>query len=561
VYLKSHEDMVTSVEEITGAVQQVKRMMASTPSLVQEKAAEKLRTLASKPHLPARARRVLAAFLSTSETSSLYGIDVKAPEAASFESQSGGVVDMMVDLQDKLREQTASSETEEMNAQHACDMMMQSLTDQIEGHHALRGRKASTKKGKEQDSASAKGDLVETTTAKEADEKYLRDLRDTCHKKSVDFEARQQLRGSELKAIGQAIEILSSDSVSGAADKHLPSFPQFGHFFDKKPSLAQLRSGESHSPTQAAARAYLEMESRRCNSRMLAALSVKVSENPFAKVKKMIKDMVIKLTEEATDEAEHKGWCDTELATNQQTRESKSSEIEELNASIEEMTAESQKLANDVAKLSSELTDLDAAVAKATELRQQEKQRNASTLKDATGAIAAIQKATDVLKEFYAKAAGATAFVQKSKGVGDDMPETFDKPYTGMGGEGGILGMLEVILSDFQRIEAETSENEAAAAREFDSFMEDSSMDKAVKDQEVTNKNTRITKLGSDANEAKNDLASSKEELNAAMAYYSKLKPSCIDSGISYDERVAARKEEIASLQEALKILAGEEIA
>ena len=41
------------------------------------------------------------------------------------------------------------------------------------------------------------------------------------------------------------------------------------------------------------------------------------------------------------------------------------------------------------------------------------------------------------------------------------------------------------------------------------------------------------------------------QELTAALAYYGKLKPSCVDSGISYEERVARRKEDIASLQEA----------
>ena len=36
-------------------------------------------------------------------------------------------------------------------------------------------------------------------------------------------------------------------------------------------------------------------------------------------------------------------------------------------------------------------------------------------------------------------------------------PEIFDKAYTGMGGEsGGVVGMLEVIESDFARLESDT---------------------------------------------------------------------------------------------------------
>ena len=43
--------------------------------------------------------------------------------------------------------------------------------------------------------------------------------------------------------------------------------------------------------------------------------------------------------EEANEEAEHKGWCDTELSTNEQTRKEKTSAVETLHAEIDELTA------------------------------------------------------------------------------------------------------------------------------------------------------------------------------------------------------------------------------
>jgi septal ring factor EnvC (AmiA/AmiB activator) len=288
-------------------------------------------------------------------------------------------------------------------------------------------------------------------------------------------------------------------------------------------------------------------------------MAAKVSADPFGKIKKMISDMVAKLMEEATDEAEHKGFCDTEMGTNKQTRDTKTTAAAELSAQIEQMTAEAISLAQECSELSQDIVEIDAAMAKATENRAAEKEKNTATIADAQAATAAVSQATTVLKEFYAKAAASTALTQmQTEGPADDAPDTFDKPFTGVGGEGGIVGMLEVILSDFERLESDTTTAEDSAEKEFASFSADSSKDKAVKNMDIKHKTDKQTKLEADVSEAKGDLKSVKEELDAAMAYFEKLKPSCMDAGESYEDRVARRKAEIESLKEALKILAGE---
>merc|ERR1719498_1118940 len=118
-----------------------------------------------------------------------------------------------------------------------------------------------------------------------------------------------------------------------------------------------------------------------------------------------------------------------------------------------------------------------------------------------------------------------------------------------MGGEnGGVVGMLEVIQSDFARLEAETRASESAG-------------DKAVKSTDLDHKEKTKTEKESDLNDCTKDLAATQSELDAALAYYDKLKPACVDAGLSYEERVKQREEEIQSLKEALRILEGEDIA
>merc|ERR1719409_1060627 len=161
-------------------------------------------------------------------------------------------------------------------------------------------------------------------------------------------------------------------------------------------ALAQLRSAAT-SPTQLSVAAYLNDQGMKINSRILRVLAMRVSEDPFKKVTKMIKDLITKLMEEANGEAEQKGWCDDELSTSEQTRVTKTEETEALHAEIDELEASVQKLTEAI-------TESDAAVAKATSIRDAEKAKNTITIKEAKDAQVAVASALKVLQDFYAKA-------------------------------------------------------------------------------------------------------------------------------------------------------------
>merc|ERR1719420_1789853 len=130
-------------------------------------------------------------------------------------------------------------------------MLKQDLEAQIEQATKMRDEKADTKAKKLQAKADAEGDLQDTITTRDDDKKYLEDLTATCETKASDFESRQQLRAEEIEAIEKAIEIISSEAVSGNAEKHLPGLMQ-----TTKNSLAQLRA-KDHSPTQERVAQYL----------------------------------------------------------------------------------------------------------------------------------------------------------------------------------------------------------------------------------------------------------------------------------------------------------------
>merc|ERR1719331_2283030 len=363
-------------------------------------------------------------------------MSVSAPQANAYEFQSGGVVDMLTKLKDKFEDERAALEKEEMTAKQSYEMMMQDLTDQVE--------------------------RTETTLARDEDQKYLDDLVAGCTQKSADFESRQKLRAEELEAIDKAIEIISSSAVSGAADKHLPSLAQTS--FALRASVSSKVAAEN----QGRAADYLAQQATVLKSKMLSMLASHAAADPFGKVKKMIKDMIVRLMEEANEETEHKGWCDSELGANKVARDSKTEDVNQLTAQADQLTADIAKLTQELADTAAAIAELDAAVKEATETREAEHAKNTETIADAKQAQEAVKNALAVLKEFYAKAAEATALMQ---GPMDDAPETFDTSFKGQQSEsGGVMGMLEVIASDFARLESDTTAAEEAAADEYKTF-------------------------------------------------------------------------------------------
>merc|ERR1719379_1953594 len=182
----------------------------------------------------------------------------------------------------------------------------------------------------------------------------------------------------------------------------------------------------------------------------------------------------------------------------------------------------------------------------ATEIREKEKAENLQTIADAKEAQEAVEQALKVLRDFYAK----QALLQQ-------VPEM--KAYKGMGGaKKGVVGMLEVILSDFARLEAETTADENQAQKEYDQFMADSKADAEAKHDEEFDKGLIKDKKEHQLKLTKKDRDSVQEELDAALAYYEELKPMCLEVHVSYEERAKKRQEEIEALQEAYKILSAE---
>lgn len=529
-YQATHQDYSESIDALTRAIATLKKQ-----NYDRKQAAEALLEVSSLQRLSASDRNRLAVFVKD------------PPQANAYEFQSGGVVGMLEELKTKFEGERETLTKEEMNEKHAFEKANQALTNELNTKTEEKESKES-RKNEASTRASENNRERETVQAnKSEDEKYKSDLDAECKTKRVEFAARSKTRADELVALQKAIEILSSDGVSGNAAKHLPKLTQM--------SFLQRSSIRRSSSVNKRVFDFLQSAGKRLGSSALALAAVRAQDGPFDKVTKMIQDLILKLKNEAHDETQKNAFCNKEVAENKKTREQHTEQAESLMAKSEQLSSRKAKLADRRAQLSDEIAELNAAVSEAVSMRSDEAAANKQAIADAQAGQEGVASAIQVLKDFYAGAATSTALLQ---GAVDDLPESWDTPYTGMQSEsGGVLGMLEVLESDFARLEAETKADEDAAVREHRTFLDESEKDKAVKQTNLANTERELQRAESGLHATNKDLDDTNASLKAAQDVYEKLKPQCLETGLSYEERVQKRREEVESLKEALKILEG----
>merc|ERR1712137_349046 len=116
-------------------------------------------------------------------------------------------------------------------------------------------------------------------------------------------------------------------------------------------------------------------------------------------------------------------------------------------------------------------------------------------------------------------------------------------------------GLLEVIISDFQRTIKATKAQEEQEAAEFVKFERTSKADIGGKETKTELDEQDLATTETSIGEEMKDMKTNMDLVDKALQELEELKPMCIDTGMSYAERVEKREEEIAALKKALCIL------
>jgi hypothetical protein len=413
--------------------------------------------------------------------------------------------------------------------------------------------------------AEARSDLITANEQLKDDELYLTDLKARCEARANDYDQRSSMRNDELTAINEALKILKNDVEAKANEVNIRAFIQNGKQGLKTISLLQELSSSSKAFRGSSALSQearrnsavdlLKQQGQRIGSMALMSLSARASADPFMKVKALIQRLIERLLEEAKAEATKKGFCDTEVGKAEKDRDYRFSDAKDLSADLAKLEAKKAELSGEIKTLKKDIKVESAALKEATEDRKTEKEANMHTVTVSKEGYEACKDALQILKAFYKQAAKA-AFVQESPVDEDTSGPGFKGSYKGQQGRShAIIALLETIISDFERTDKKTSEAEYKAQRDFVEY------DQTAKSS-IAGKMTAEELDSLDLKETITLIKTKFEDLQTAMDLLDKaleeleeLKPTCIDTGMSYAERVAKREEEIEALHNALCIL------
>merc|ERR1719473_1990851 len=387
--------------------------------------------------------------------------------------------------------------------------------------------------------ATAEGDLAVTQKDLDADVKELAELHQECMTKAEEFEEATKSRGEELKALAEAKKVISE--ATGGAESQTYGLEQV--------SLLQVRSRVTSSVDLAnlevvrlirgLARKQNSPQLMQLASRISSAIrfSAKSGDDPFEKVKGLIAEMIERLTREAEADATQKAYCDKELGETNAKKDDKEAELAKLNTKIDAAKARSAQLKEEVATLQKELAELAKMQAEMDKLREEEKAAYEKNRPEMEQGLEGVKLALKILREYYAKE---------------------DKAHEAAEGAGGtIIGLLEVVESDFTKLLAEIIATEETAAKEYDEQTKENEVTRTMKEQDVKYKTKEFTELDKAVAEMTSDKESVEAELDAIYEYLEKLKEMCVAKPETYEERKARREAEIAGLKEALQILEG----
>jgi len=483
-------------------------------------------------------RKAVAAFIQAPQDY----FDAKPTFKQSYAPQSGEIFGILRQMLETFEANLAQSQKEENENQKTYEELKAAKEAEIAAGQEQIDKKTAELADTDEKNAQAKEDIEDTKKSLAADEEFLMMLKEKCSMTDKEWEERQKTRQLEMEAVSKALAVLSGDD---AHDLFTRTF---------NPALMQTEVAIASKKREQASN-LLSRAAKRLNSPRLSALAYRVRLDAFTRVKKAIDDMIAQLLKEKADEIKHKDFCVDEFNTNQLQTEKKEREKSDLIAKIEDLEMTIKALTEAIAKLKDEIAEMQVQMKRAGEDREQENKEFQTTVADQRETQRLLKAALSILQDFYGKKA-ALLQGRKQEPAGPPPPPGFEA-YKKNAASGGVMDMIQQIISDAKAMESEAIRSEEDAQKAYEDFVKETNASIEAKSKEIVNKSEQKAKAETDLVETKEAKEAVMLELEQLSNYNAELHQSCDFVMKNFDLRQTARDEEVEALKQAKAILSG----
>jgi len=456
----------------------------------------------------------------------------------SYAPQSGEIFGILNQMKESFEQNLAETQKDEASNVQAYEQLKAAKEDEIVAGQEQSETKTQELADTDEKLAQSKEDLDDTRASLTEDEAFLMMLKEKCSSTDAEWEERQKTRQLEMEACSKALAVLSSDEAHD--------------LFTKTFNPAFIQEQENNQRRNAAAKV-LKTVALKNNSPRLAAIAIKVQLDAFVRVKKAIDDMVTQLLAEKQDEIKHKDFCVEEFNTNQLQTERKDREKQDLLALIEDLNLTIKTLAAEIDTLKSEIAELNTELKRAGEDREKQNKEFQQVVADQRASQKLLTAALNILKGFYEKKEAALMQQQQQ---GPPPPPGF-KEYKKSGAAGGVMGMIQEIINDAKKMEADALRAESEAQAAYEELVKDTNDSIEEKTKSQVNKVEEKAKAEENLQQAITDKEAALLELEELSNYNAELHQNCDFIMKNFEIRQTARDEEIEALKQAKSILSG----
>lgn len=581
-FTANEAELMDVVDTLSRAVSIVEREMAKSPGAFAQidtssisKLVSSLSTVVDAAGFSAIDKKKLLAMVQSQDASDNGSDDdetgelTRAPAAAAYKSSSGSIVDVLEDLKEKAEEQLSTLRKAETNAKHNYQMLRQSLEDQIGADTKSMNSEKAAKAAAEEAKAVAEGDLAHTAKSLQEAKQALDMAHSDCMTTAADHEATVNARSAELKVLAEAKELLQSGSGAGT---HVYSFFAIEggtagagreQVRSKLRTRTDLAGVEVVTLVKALAKKHHSQSMAQLASRIQAVLRYGASagEDPFTKVRSLIEDLITRLEQQAGTDANEKDYCDEQMSKTGSKQDELEYDLEKLTAKIDKSLSQSASLKSAVKDAQAELANLATEQAESDKYRAESHAAYVEAKSVLEQGLEGVRKALGVLREYYGggDSSASASLLQPSQEP--ETPYFLQQPaipeqHSKADGAGSsIIGILEVVESDFAKSLAVEEAQEADAEVEYEKMTQENKITKTIKDQDIKYSTAEYTSLDKTIADLSGDRETTNAELSAVREYFEKIKERCIAKPESYEERKQRREDEIDGLKEALRVL------